>query len=273
MRTKLNLLMPVFLAFMLSCSNVEKAEVSELSIAEYEEPSDNTQRTTSEESSIEVVKENIRKLIKQGRIVFETNDVSETKSKINSAVALLGGYISEDNIYLTENRITHNVQIRIESEKFDELLNQISATASNIESKTINVLDVTEEFIDTEARIKTKKEVELRFRELLKMAKSVDEVLRIEREIGNVRNEIESAEGRLRYLRDRVSFSTLNIEYYQKIAAQLNFFDKVVKGIAQGWDLLLYFFIGLSYIWPFIILPLAVIFLIKYIRKNRKAKK
>ncbi|MBS4012763.1 MAG: DUF4349 domain-containing protein [Bacteroidetes bacterium] len=273
MRTKINLLLLLIIPVMLACSKSENRETDAYVLAEYEETPESSQRTDSEGSSVEIVKENIRKLIKQGNIVFETNDVSETKSKINNTVALLGGYISRDNITMTESRITHSIEIRIESEKFDQLLNQISETASKIESKTIDVLDVTEEFIDTEARIKTKKEVESRFRKLLKMAKSVDEILRIEREIGNVRNEIESAEGRLRYLKDRVSFSTLNIEYYQKLVTSINFFDKVINGIVQGWELLLYFFIGLSYIWPFIIIPLAVIFIIKYVRKSNKAKK
>jgi hypothetical protein len=273
MKTKINLLILLLAALTISCSNSENKQEYSLGIVEYEELPADAYRAVTVEAPYAVVKETVRKLIKKGDVVFETQNIAETKNLITNAVSNLGGYISKDNVYSTESRITHSIEIRVESEKFDELLNLISESAAKIESKTVDVIDVTEEFIDVEARIKTKKEIESRFRELLKMAKSVDEILRIEREIGNVRNEIESAEGRLRYLKDRVAYSTLSVEYFQKLTSNIEFINKIMYGLSQGWDLLLYLFIGLSYIWPFVLIPLIILFTIRFVRKSRKNRK
>ena len=130
--------------------------------------------------------------------------------------------------------------------------------------------DVSEEFIDHEARLRTKKEVESRYREILKQAKTVQEILSVETEIGNIRSEIESIEGRLKYLSDQVSMSTLNITYYQKTGTDFGFASKFVQALKSGWDILLIFIIGIVNLWPFIII--ASIFGLLY-RRWKKGKR
>jgi hypothetical protein len=151
------------------------------------------------------------------------------------------------------------------------LLEKIFKTAQKIESKNISALDVTEEFIDIEARIKTKKELENRYKELLKQAKKVEEILEIEREIGSLRSEIESAEGRLNYLKDRVSLSTLTVVFYEKLNSSFGFTSKFGQAIQNGWTNLLWFFIGLANFWPFIIIGFTIIIIYKRL-KGRKSK-
>ena len=73
---------------------------------------------------------------------------------------------------------------------------------------------------------KTKKEVEARYRELLTRATSVEEILKIEEQIGNIRTEIESAEGRLRYLSNQVQYSTLHVTFYEKYS-NFGFWNKI----------------------------------------------
>ena len=95
--------------------------------------------------------------------------------------------------------------IRVPADRFDELLLIIEPLASKIESKNINTQDVTEEFIDVETRLKTKKELETRYLEILKQAKTVTDIISIESQIATVRSEIESMEGRINYLKNQVS--------------------------------------------------------------------
>lgn len=214
-----------------------------------------------------------RKIIKQGEICFETSDVKETKSYIIKIVEELGGYISKDNILNYKNRISHRLVIRVPANKFDQLLAKISESAEKLDSKNIEVLDVTEEYIDIEARIKTKKELENRYKELLKQAKTIDEILAIEKEIGELRTEIESIEGRLRYLKDRIGFSTLSVEYYQRTTSAFKFSSKFGRAIVTGWDWLLMFIIGLVHIWPFILIIAGGIFIGVHFDRKRKKKK
>jgi hypothetical protein len=196
----------------------------------------------------------VRKIIREGDITFETSDVNETKSLITKATLELNGYITKESANDYADRIEQALIIRVPADKFDLLLAKISESARKIESKNINALDVTEEFIDVEARLKTKKELENRYRELLAKATKVEEIMSIEKEIGQLRADIESVEGRLRYLKDKVSFSSLTVTYYQKINSAFGFSSKFGQALKYGWKNLLWFFIGITTIWPFIIL-------------------
>ena len=211
-----------------------------------------------------------RKIIKQGEIRFETADVNGTKSFIVQTVRELNGYISKENAYNYNEQYEHTLTIRIPADKFDLLLNNISENVDKFDRKNIDVLDVTEEYIDIEARIKTKKELQSKYIELLKRATKVDEILNIEREIGNLQTEIESVEGRMRYLKDKIAFSTLTVTYYQKTISPFGFSTKFIDGIKNGWSVFLWFIIGLSNLWVFIIVAVGMIYFIRMWRKKRK---
>ena len=218
---------------------------------------------------VEVVE---RKIVKRGNIRFETTDVNETKSLIAQTVQKLNGYISDDNVDDYSDRLEHRLTVRIPAENFDLFLNAVSESVTKFDYQKIEALDVTEEYIDLEARTKTKKELQNRYVALLERAETVEDILRIEREIGNLQTEIESVEGRMRYLKDRIAFSMLTVTYYQNIdtpASPFGFSSKFVEGIKNGWDGFLWFIIGLSHLWFFILL--AVMFY--YIRLWRKKKK
>lgn len=216
--------------------------------------------------------ENIaRKVIKKGEIRFQTKNLQETANFIAENVNSLKGYISSDNVFNSEDRIAQRFEIRIPSESFDDLLSRISENVKKIEYKNVQLQDVTEEFIDVESRVTTKKQLESRYIGLLSKAKTVEEILSIEKELGILRSDIESIEGRLKYLKDQVSLSTLTIDFYQIISTTPDFALKLGQALVTGWKILLGFIIGLVNIWPFIILLGLIIFLtIKFRRKKLK---
>ena len=72
-----------------------------------------------------------------------------------------------------------------------------------------------EEFFDLEARLGNQKRTEKRFQEILGVAKTVEEILDVERELSRVREQIERLEGRRRYLKDRVDLSTVSVEWHE----------------------------------------------------------
>lgn len=211
-----------------------------------------------------------RKIIKDGNIRFETASVKETTELIRTTVAELGGYIGNENIYDYKDRIEYTVVVRIPENNFDQLVDKISSAAEKIDSKNINSLDVTEEFIDVEARVKTKKDLEARYKEILKQASRVDEILNIEREIGKLRSEIESLEGRLNYLKNRVALSSLTVSYYEKTSSTFGFFSKFYQALKNGWTYLLWFIIIITSLWPFILIMLVVLFIVLRFSKRKK---
>ena len=199
-----------------------------------------------------------------------TADIKKTKILILQTVQELNGYISNDNAYDYSDRIEHRLTIRVPADKFDSLLEKISESVDKLDNKNVDVLDVTEEYIDIEARIQTKKDLQNRYRELLKQATKLEEILNIEKEIGNLQTEIESVEGRMKYLKDKISFSTLTVTYYQKTTSAFGFSSKLFDGIKNGWDVFLWFIIGLSNHWVFIFVAIVTIYLIRLRRKKKK---
>ena len=212
-----------------------------------------------------------RKLIRNGSLEFQTEEVKKTKTEIEKICKELNAYISSESENNYGERLQYNQVIRVPANQFDALVARLEPLALKIENKNISTEDVTEQFIDVEARLKTKKELEARYREILKQAKTVEEIVSIESQIANVRSEIESMEGRLNFLKNQVSFSTLNVTYYETIGIDFGFASKLVQSLKGGWDNLLAFIIFLVNLWPFVLGLAALTFWFWNKRKKRKS--
>jgi len=212
-----------------------------------------------------------RMLIKDGALRFKTTDLSKTKAAIAEICKTTGAYISNETMSNESYNTSYHQVIRVPAAQFEALVQKVEQLSDTLDEKNIESRDVTEEFIDVEARLKTKKEVEQRYRELLHQAKTVNNMLDIEREIGNVRTEIESMEGRLKYLKSQVAFSTLTVDYYQVTETSFGFASRFASSFVTGWENLLSFLIGLSAAWPFLILLGGAIWWVKRVISKRLA--
>lgn len=212
-----------------------------------------------------------RKLTKTGMLRFETSDAKKTHATIQQVVAETKGYVSNDNRNEYHDRVNHTVTIRVPADNFDALLDKISSGADKIVYKNIEVLDVTQEYIDLDTRIKTKKELENRYQELLKRAHTIDEILKIEEQIGILRADIESAEGRLRYLTNQVTFSTLTVEFYERSSVIATGFGYELKeAFRNGWNYLSRLILVVVNLWAILLFIIVVWFFVAQLRKRRK---
>ena len=216
-------------------------------------------------NSSEIVTE--RKVIRTGYLNLSVGDVSKVKNDIKNICTEYNAYISSETQSNYPDRLEYNQVIRIPAAHFDRALVKIEALATRVENRNIETSDVTEEFIDKEARIKTKKELENRYREILKQAKDVSDILSIEAQLNHVRSDIESMEGRLQYLKNQVAFSTLTLSFYEPVGAESALGAKTITAFANGWNMLVLFLIGLVNVWPFILIIGAVLYIA--VRKTR----
>ena len=213
-----------------------------------------------------------RKLIKQGHVSFETESIATTRQTLLQAVDRHQGYIAADRAYASPERTSHTLMIRVPAEHFDQLLQEAIAGVDQLDSREITISDVTEEFLDIQARLRTKKELEGRYRELLKQAVAVTEILEIEKQLGQLRTEIESVEGRMNYLKDQLALSTLTVVFYESHLAQTAFGRKMKDGFRSGWTNLMGFFILLINLWPFLLIVLALILSVQVYRKRKQRR-
>ena len=246
------------------------------------------------------------KIIRDADLKFKVDDVKKSSAKISNLVKSNGGYISSEDLisntreyqtleqteesqtieYVVET--SNIIFIRVPSQNFQSLLSSMKGLSISEDYVKINAKDVTEEYYDLETRLKTKKEVEARYIDILKSkAKTLEEILIAEDKIRVIREEIEAVEGRLNYLKNKVSLSSIQVEIYQDPyytqettrfkryeTTGWSFGEKAGNAIATGWDGILIFFIGLLYFWPLFLIGGGVFWFIRRrIRKKRALKK
>ncbi|MBL7816065.1 MAG: DUF4349 domain-containing protein [Saprospiraceae bacterium] len=216
-----------------------------------------------------------RKVIKTGDIRFKTSDLAQTRQTIVNAANTLNGYVSEESQSGYDKTSEVHLSVRVPAQNFDTLLSVISSNAEYFDSKNIHTQDVTEEYIDVAARLKTKKELENQYTTLLKKAQSIKEIMEVERELNNVRSEIESAEGRLRYLSSQVAFSTLNLTFYKSSSnlsgSPQGFWSRLGDGFLSGWQLLLNLIVGLASTWSLFLMGGVGFILFRRFRKRNNS--
>ena len=227
-------------------------------------------------SSSEVEKKKISveelKIIKEGSIEFECTSLEDTRNLVNEAVKKTGAYISNENITTFPERAEQSLEIRVPAENFNTLVSEISKGVAQFDNKNIRLLDVTEDYIDTQSRLEVKKALELRYKELLTQAKTVQDILAIEEQIGILREEIESAEGKLKLYDDRISWSTLKVSYYVKTNVSIKFSTHFQNGFQNGWRNLVWLLVGIVNVWPFFLILIFAGFAIRNHRKRKKDK-
>lgn len=215
-----------------------------------------------------------QKIIKTSFLRFETDDLEKSYQHIIKAVKTNNGFVQDDNSSKSYNTITRRLTIRVPTTSFQTAIDSISKHVSYFDTKRISAKDVTEEFIDLEARLQAKQTLEKRYLELLNKAKNVKEILEIERELSNIREEIEAKQGRLKYLQNRVSLSTIDIEFYKLTSGApvaTSYGTKMWNAIKGGFDGVSVFFLGLLYIWPLILIVIVgVVLLRRYLKKSKK---
>lgn len=218
------------------------------------------------------------KIIKEAQIKYEVEDYVISKKRVDSLVNKWGGYISKEEESRSGYQITNTIIIRVLSNNFEKLISDIGSLKGKLDYKSVNAIDVSEEYIDIMARLKTKREVEKRYYEILKKANTIEDILKVENEIRKIREEIEAKEGRLKYLNDRIAYSTITLTLYQQFEykyepqPERKFFTRIFKAFDKGWKGLLSFLVGIVYLWPLILILVVAYILIKRYGKKRGAK-
>ncbi len=229
------------------------------------------------ENTTTVTQEAEKKIIKTADIVFESKNLEDSTVKIKELVKKYRGYITTETSEGNEYQPSLSFFIRVPSESFDLMIADLGKETAYFDRKSIERKDVTEEFIDVESRLKTKKELESRYLEILRQAKNMSDILEIEQKLSSIREEVEATEGRLKYLQNQVAMSSITLHIYKKMpysaSQKESFFSQLGTAFVKGFYNLTDFFIGIIYIWPFIIIiSLVFYFFIKRMRKRKQQK-
>ena len=206
------------------------------------------------------------KVIKHGALSLRVQDLQPAKDRIDRIVARHHAYYENEKYQSQSDQLTYTLKIRIPSAQFDSLIEGVEQGIGEIKSKNINIQDVSEEYTDHKIRLENKIAYLNKYKEILKKAKSVKDILEVQDNIRYIEVEIESKKGRLKYLNDQIGYSTLQLTVYQDTsidsANSLGFGSRLFDAIDYGASLFSEFVIGIVSLWPFIVV-LFVVFIFR----------
>ena len=154
-------------------------------------------------------------VIRRASLQIIVEDVQETIKRIEDAATLLGGVIASSNSSDNEALgISGTMQIRVPSEHLTTLLDAIKFGAIRVPNESVNSSDVTEEYIDLTARLQNLELTEAQLSKLMDKAKTIEDILNVQRELTTIRGQIESLAGRTKYLETNVAMSVVYVTIY-----------------------------------------------------------
>ena len=226
-----------------------------------------------------------RKIIRNADLTIEVPSTTDTQQKIVSIAEANGGFVMTSEAKQKESQepsqrtLDIKLVVRIPENHFGAALDQIRALASNVPEDKITGQDVTEEFIDLEARIKTQTALEQQFLQIMKQAHKVEDALEVQKQIADVRTEIEKLQGRKRFLENRSSLSTITINITTPrpmvVVPTTGFRHSVSEAISDSIDtgaaILLFFVrfaIVMTPIGVLVLLPIGL--LVRYVMRRAK---
>jgi hypothetical protein len=197
-----------------------------------------------------------KKIIRTAQLAVEVQDYKKYNESFREIVKKLGGYIANENQQETDYKIENNVVIKIPVAQFEQAVSELINGSDKTITRNITSEDVTTQMVDTRARLEAKKQVRYRYLELLKQAKNMEDILGVQSEINSIQEEIEAAAGRLQYMQNASSYSTIHLSYHTvlnptaKDKGEPGFASKAWQSFKNGWNWIGEVFIGVIAVWP-----------------------
>ena len=222
-----------------------------------------------------------RMVVKSGMMSMEIEKYDEAALRVNDITKKFGGYISKTTSSQNNSgKKQGTLAIKVPADKYEDLISEVSGIGK-VMNQNINANDITEEYIDLEARLKTQKELEERLLKLLadKTARLTD-VVEVEQKLASVRQVIESIDGKMRFMRNQSEMSTLTLSLYEPAILTTSsgggFFYELGQGIKKGLSGFTNILAGMITIiialLPVIIFVFIIYWIIRRIIKKRKQK-
>lgn len=141
-----------------------------------------------------------RMVVESSQMSLLVKDVISALSSIKEEVATLGGYMVESSLSRPEEAASGQITLRVPSQKLDEALNFLRSLSVKVVSENLFGEDVTDQFVDNEARLAILVDNKARFQEIMKKAVEIQDILQVQQEIFNIQSQIDSIKGQQNYL-------------------------------------------------------------------------
>jgi hypothetical protein len=158
-----------------------------------------------------------RKLVRNATAELEVLSFDESVQRITAFAAEEKGYVSTTSSEKQANgKLRGQIVVKVLPDNLDRFLGKLRGIGE-LKNQALTTEDVTKAYFDTESRLKNARLMEQRLIEILKTkSKDVADLLEVEKELGRVREEIETMQGELKFMDSQVAFATVTITLAEK---------------------------------------------------------
>jgi PKD repeat protein len=179
-----------------------------------------------------------RMVIKTGNIALVVEDVTTAIQQITALATANGGYVINSDLREDQSRLYANISFRVEAGKFEQTLHSLHGLAVDVRSESTSGEDVTQEYVDLDAKLRNLEASESQLLELMKKAGTVEEILKVQQTLTDTRGQIEQIKGRMQYLSQSSSLSIIYASLEQsKLTVEFMASSSTVK---EGKDIQFY---------------------------------
>ncbi|WP_229075710.1 DUF4349 domain-containing protein [Actinoplanes sp. DH11] len=200
-------------------------------------PANKGQNTTAQAPDLRVDQ---RSIIYTGSITVRVENVTTAAAQVTGIASAAGGFVGGDERHSGTGADTANLTLRVPADKFSSVVDQL-AELGDEEVRGINTEDVTEQVVDLDARISVQKARLESGKKLLAQAKSLDDLVMLEREVATREADLASLEAKKRRLADLTALSTITVVLLDPEATRADDGDEppgFLAGLAGGWNAL-----------------------------------
>ena len=152
-----------------------------------------------------------RLVIKTADLALQVDSAHDAEAALRTLVGQLGGYVVKVETSGTDERMSSRVIFRVPAERFDQALSGVQGLAKKVLARTVGGDDVTEEFVDLEARLGNLEATRNRLQSFLDKAITVDDALKVNQSLSDLQGQIEQLKGRKQFLQKSASLSTISV--------------------------------------------------------------
>ncbi|MEO7912150.1 MAG: DUF4349 domain-containing protein, partial [Roseiflexaceae bacterium] len=152
-----------------------------------------------------------RLVIKTADLSLQVDSARDAEATLRTLVGQLGGYVVKVETSGTDENMSSHVIFRVPAERFDEALSGVQGLAKKVLARTVGGDDVTEEFVDLEARLGNLEATRDRLQSFLDKAETVDDALKVNQSLSDLQGQIEQLKGRKKFLQNSASLSTISV--------------------------------------------------------------
>lgn len=241
-------------------------------------------KTSSDEKDFWVqenmpMSEKTKEVIRTANLIHEVKSNKDYNHYVRNLLNKYNAYIFKEDNNAADNNAQTTMVIKVPVELFDNLIAELVTKEVRQLQKNISSKDITSEIIDTRARLETRKTTRDKYLEFLGKAGKIEDVLKIQQEINNIQEDIESAEALLAQLSGQARYSTINLTYFEPNSGNENyninpgFWARTGKAIKNGTTMLSEIFIAFVTAWPVWIIMILIIFIVKRNRRHWRSEK